>query len=292
MPQRKTSLASLIFLLCACSSRTPRPEVAPYPSLPEPTETTTNRISSAAKLWEFIPSEQSYTYQSVTNMIVHEISTIRSRTDTLKLNTRFRIKLSQRQNSTIVSGYIDSVLIEQAARQDSEVNNATSEIGFGGEVTDARLTLKLATNQPECSSPLTSILGEIRPIILFHPTTLSLTSVWTDSVSASSCSGAGIPTTLKIIRSYRVLGETTYFTTQVVVLERTETASFNGAGSQTQHQVEITGMGTGSSRIYLDKITGNTIAVESIQKIDAAIKSSGRLQHFVQDITQKIKLVP
>src|SRR6476620_9963643 len=201
MPQRKTRLASLIFVISACSSHTRGPEVAPYPSLPEPAETTTNRISSAAGVWTFTASETSHTYQSTTNIIVHEISTIRSRADTLKLNTRFTIKLNQLQNPATISGHIDSVLLEQTTRQNPEVNNAASGMGFSGQITDTEVTLKLTATQSECSSPLTSILGEIRPVIATHPKTLSLTSVWTDSVSVSSCSGAGIPTTLKIIRS-------------------------------------------------------------------------------------------
>jgi hypothetical protein len=94
------------------------------------------------------------------------------------------------------------------------------------------------------------------------------------------------------VRSYRVLGETTFSATQVVIIERTETTRFNGIGSQEQHQVEIKGVGGGTSRIYVDRSTGNTIAVESTQKVDTIIRSSGREQHFIQDITQRIRLVP
>jgi hypothetical protein len=94
------------------------------------------------------------------------------------------------------------------------------------------------------------------------------------------------------VRSYRVLGEATYSATRVVVLERTEATNFTGSGSQEQHQVEVTGVGTGTSRIYLDSTTGNTVAVENTQKVDTTIRSSGRLQHFIQDITQKVELIP
>jgi len=184
------------------------------------------------------------------------------------------------------------VFLEQISGQNSNANNVISGINFSGQISDTGLTLKLPATQSECSSPLVSILGEIRPVITTHPKTLSPGSVWTDSVSAFSCSGAGIPTTLKVIRSYRVLGEAIYSQTQVVVLERREATSFNGTGSEQQHQVEVTGVGTGTSRIYLDSTTGDAIAVESTQKIDTAVKSSGRLQRFVQDISQKIKLVP
>lgn len=292
MPQSKTSLAALIWVLSACSSHIPSPEVAPYPSLPEPAETTTNPITSTVSLWEFAPSEKSYTYQSTTSITIHEISPISARTDTVKLNTRFTINLNQLQTPTTISGHLDSVTVTRTTGPRLDLSNPTSGINFSGEITANGLILKLTTTQADCTSPLTSVLGEVRPVITSRPKTLSLTTVWTDSISALTCSGTGMPTTLRVIRSYRVLGQTTYSATQVVALERTETTNFNGSGSQEQHQVELTGVGIGTSRIYLDRITGNTVAVESTQKVDTAIRSSGRLQHFVQDITQKIQLVP
>lgn len=292
MLQPKKSLASFIWVLSACSSHIPAPETVPYPSLPERAESTSNRISSTVNRWEFTPSEQSQTYQSTTNIIVHEISAIRSRSDTLILNTRFHINLNERQTPTIISGYIDSITATQTTGPNSQLNNPVSRISFTGGITAGELTLKLTTIEAGCTSPLTSMLGEIRPVITSHPKILSLTSTWTDSISTLACSGTEIPTTLGIIRSYRILGEMTYSTTRVVAIERTETTNFNGSGSQDRHQVEITGVGTGTSRIYVDATTGNTIAVESTQKIDTLIRSSGRLQHFVQDITQRIKLVP
>jgi hypothetical protein len=74
------------------------------------------------------------------------------------------------------------------------------------------------------------------------------------------------------------------------MIERTEVSHFSGSGSQQQHQVEIEGEGTGISKIYLDINNGATLAVENNQKVETRIKSSGRLQHFVQDITQQIQL--
>lgn len=291
MSRQKTSLASLICFLTACASHTPGPEVTPYPSQPRPTETTI-RTNPTNTTWEFAPSEQNHTYQSTSYTIIHEVSSIRLRVDTLKLNTHFTLNLNQVQTPTIVSGYIDTVTIAQSSGPSSQLNNSSSRIGFTGKITDGELTLKLSTNQAECIFPMASILGEIRPVITPHPRALSLTSAWTDSISAVTCSGTGILTTLKAVRSYRVLGETTYSAAQVLVIERTEAIHFNGSGSQEQHQVQIEGVGTGSSRIYLDITNGATIAVESAQKVETAIRSSGRLQRFIQDITQKIESVP
>lgn len=291
MSRSNISLAGFIWLLTACTSHTSGPEVAPYPSQPKPAETTAH-TSSTNTTWEFIPSEQSHIYRSTSYTVVHEVSTTKPRVDTLKLNTHFSINLNQLQNPTTISGYIDSATVAQNSGLTSQLNNPQSRIGLTGEIEGGEVRLKLSADQGECSSPITPILGEIRPLITTHSKALSLTSAWTDSISAVTCSGSGIPTTLKIVRSYRVLGEETYSATQVLLIERIEATNFNGSGSQEQHQVEIKGIGIGTSRIYLDRTTGATVAVESTQKIDTIIRSSGRLQHFIQNITQKIELVP
>jgi hypothetical protein len=290
MPQLKTTLATIVWVLSACSSHTPGPEVAPSPSQQKSAETT-NRSSPRNSIWEFTPSEKSNVYRSTTTAIIHEVSTGGTRADTVKLNTRFTIRFNQFQTPTTVSGHIDNATVTQTRGPNSEANNPSPGIDFTGEVTNGELTVRPSTNQAECVSPVSSSLGEIRSVISTFSRTLSLASVWTDSISATTCTSSSISTTLKALRSYRVLGEANYFGTQVLVLERTEITNFSGSGNQEQHQVEIRGIGTGTTRIYLDRTTGNTVAVENTQKVDTEVRSSGRLRHFIQDVTQKIELI-
>lgn len=289
MPPQKTSLISLIYLLTACASHTLSPEVTPSPSQPVSNSSNTP-ATSPGSIWEFHTSEQSHQYRSTSYTTIHETSTTRPRADTLKLSIHFAINLNQLQTPITISGYIDSATIAQNGTLTFQLDNAPSRIGFTGKATLDELTLNLSTSQGECSSPITSILGEIRPVVTTHPELLSLASTWTDSISTMTCSGIRIPTTLKTARSYRVLGETTYSTIRVLVIERTEVSHFSGGGSQQQHQVEIEGVGTGISKIYLDVNNGATVAVENTQRVETTIKSSGRLQHFILDITQKIEL--
>jgi hypothetical protein len=291
MSRLTISLASSTYLFLACASHTPSPETTPNSSQPPPAEPGA-RTGSPNTAWEFSPSEQTNTYRSTSYMIVHEGSNMRTRTDTLKLDTRFTISLNQLQTPTTISGYIESAAITQSNQSESQLNNSSSRIGFNGEITGSELTLKLLTNSTDCTSPISSILGEIRSAIASHPRAISLASVWTDSTSTITCSGNGIPTTLTVVRSYRVLGETTYSRTRALIIERTEATHFSGSGSQEQHQVQIEGAGAGTSKIYLDTRNGAIIAVESTQRIETAIRASGRLRHYTQDITQKVELVP
>jgi hypothetical protein len=288
MSQLRISSAGLICFFIGCASHTSSPGTAPSPS-PISAEPTV-RTSSPNSTWEFAPSERTNTYRSTSYTIVHEASNTRPRIDTLKLDTHFVVSLNQLQIPTTISGYIESAVITQGSQPGLQLNNSP-RTSFTGEVTDSELTLKLSANQSECTSPTTSILGEIRPAITSHPRVISLTSTWTDSTSANTCSG-GLPTIFKVVRSYRALGETTYSRTQALLIERTETTQFSGSGSQEQHQVQIEGVGTGTSKIYLDTRNGAMIAVESTQRIETVIKASGRLQRYVQDITQKIERVP
>jgi hypothetical protein len=286
----KNSLTILISVLTACTSHTAGPGVTPYPPQPGPSETVT-RIIPTNSTWQFAPSEQTHTYQSTSYTVIHEVSAVRPHTDTVKLSTHFTIKLNQVETPTIISGYIDSVTVIGNSGPTIPLNQPQSRVGFTGEVRDGVLTLKLSAGQADCTSSMTPILGEIRPVITTHATTLSLTSVWTDSISTITCSGSVVPTSLNAVRSYRILGETTYSGIQALVIERTEATRFNGAGSQGQHQVQIEGIGKATSRIYLAIADGATIAVENTQEIDTTIRSSA-VQRFVQEITQKIQRIP
>ena len=290
MSKLRPCLAGLLFF-AACTSHTAGPETAPSPSQPVSVEPAIH-TSLPTTSWEFNPSEQTSTYRSTSYTVVHEISNTRSRADTLRVDTRFTMSLNQLQTPTTISGYIESAAITRGNQPSLQLNSSPSRMEFTGDFAGGELTLKSSPAQTECTSPTISILGEIRPAITSHPKILSPSSTWADSTLATTCSGYGVPTELKTIRSYRVLGETVYSRTQALVIERAETTRFNGSGSQDQHQVQIDGTGTGTSKIYLDTKNGATIAVETSQRIETVIKASGRLQRYIQDITQKIELVP
>jgi hypothetical protein len=76
---------------------------------------------------------------------------------------------------------------------------------------------------------------------------------------------------------------------QVLEIRRSDQTRLSGDGSQGQHQVHIEGEGTGNSTILIDAITGVTTTLESQQELHIAVRTSGRIQNFVQTTKQMIQ---
>jgi hypothetical protein len=282
MPRHQTVLASLLLVITACASRGPAPEVIPSPS--EVISTGSTVTTSSRTTWKFALREQKHAYHSTSYAVIREVTPATSRIDTVRLATYFTLNLNQLQTPTAISGYIDSITVERA----SETSTTRSRTDFTGSIIAGQLRLSLPADKPECTSPISATLGEIRPVIMTLPQTLSLASSWRDSISTATCSSIGIPTLLSIIRSYRVVGEGNYATAPVLILNRTEAIHFSGDGHQEQHQVHIEGTGTGSTRVYIDLSNGTIVGIENTQKIETSITSSGVTHQFIQDVTHKI----
>jgi len=247
---------------------------------------------SSNTTWHITRHNQKNKYQSSSSTIIREIQAGTPHVDTVQLETYFTIELQQQETPTTLSGYTDSARITRKGTRTVEVSNVQSENRFVGRITVNELIFNPATNPPDCSSLSTLALGEIRPAIITHPSSLSLNSTWADSVLATTCNRNGIPTTIKNIRTYQVLGEVSRSMARILVLKRMEIIHFIGTGSQQQHQIEIEGSGSGSSIIYMDITSGVLTELEDFQKLETTIKTSGRVHHYTQEIRQKASLVP
>lgn len=289
MPRQRIGLVGFIYILTACASHIPAPETTPSSSGSTLAGTATPTFLSRGP-WIFSTQEEPHKYQSTSHTIIHELLAPILHIDTVSLGTSFVINLSRPRGLATIFGYINSVTIRSTVRFSTENSKLALPIGFTGTVTAGELTLNLSDNQLECVSPASSILGEVRPVIVTYPSPLFPASAWTDSISATACSGPGIPTTIKSVRSYRVTGEATHASIHTLVIERTESTRFSGSGVQGHHQVQIEGFGTGSSRIYLDINTGTVTATETFEKVNLMVKSSGQVRHYIQEVTQKVEL--
>jgi hypothetical protein len=189
-------------------------------------------------------------------------------------------------------GHIDSVQINSNTKLPIDKTEIKLPALFTGKVTANVLVLKPSESEAQCSSPIAAILGEIRSIIVLHPSPLFLTSIWKDSASIATCSSTQIPTTLQSVSSYHVTGKTTYAGVHALVIQRVDSTHFAGHGVKNQHQLEIEGIGVSLSTIYLDINTGNITLVEARQKTDMTIKASGQEHRFSQEVTQRVDLVP
>jgi acetylglutamate synthase len=154
------------------------------------------------------------------------------------------------------------------------------------------LILKASESQPQCTSPAATILGEIRSIIVPYPSPLFLTSTWKDSLSTATCSSAQVPTLLESVSSYQVTGKATNRLSQALVIQRVDSTHFAGHGTQNQHELEVTGIGVTLSSIYLDINTGTITLVDTHEKTNIIIRVSGQERRFIQEVRQRVDLLP
>jgi hypothetical protein len=95
---------------------------------------------------------------------------------------------------------------------------------------------------------------------------------------------------LHIVRSYSVLGDTTYSGSEALIIQRTDSTELKGSGAQDQHEVTLTGNGTGLTTIYIDR-RGVLLGLNSSQGLLLIIRASGRSRRFNQHLEQTIKLL-
>jgi hypothetical protein len=197
-------------------------------------------------------------------------------------------------SATTIVGRIDSLTINASAKLSIGQDKIKLPIAFNGKFTDHVLTLEPSDGQTQsqCASPAAAILGDIRSVILSHPSPLFLTSTWKDSLSTATCSSAQIPTVVESISSYQVTGKTINGLSYALVIQRTDSTLFKGHGIQGQHQVEIAGAGVSLTNIYLDINSGVITLVDTHGKADVTIRVSGQERRFTQQLTQRVDLVP
>ena len=292
MLQKYIRLTVLVGILSECASRTLTPDEIPSPQYPPTESTRLQPTTQSRELWQFTPREQTQQYRSTTYSIIHQTSEPLHRADTLTLNTHITVNLNHLHLPPTISGYIDSIEITGTNRSNLQISEPGAKVLFNGIISANNLIISSPNSQLQCASSANSILGEVRTVLGAIPLQFSRFSTWTDSVSATVCSGAQIPTTLKSIRSYRVIGEETYAGISALLIQRKDSTEFTGSGPQEQHQIQVRGLGKGTSQIYLDIETGIMIAVVTTQKTQLIIKSSGWERHFTQDVSQKVKQIP
>jgi hypothetical protein len=120
---------------------------------------------------------------------------------------------------------------------------------------------------------------------------LSAGATWNDSTTSNGCRGT-IPTTTTVVRTFTVVGDTTYDATSALHIKRTETIVAKGEGNEGQHRIVLSATGSGSTDIYLDVATGRLLGVTSQQTTQVGITTSGRVSEFLQKVTERVTLAP
>jgi hypothetical protein len=103
------------------------------------------------------------------------------------------------------------------------------------------------------------------------------------------CQGL-IPLEISLIRNYQVIGETKTPNHPAILINRSDSTRASGEGSQGQHRIRIEGIGTGQTKIYVDRETGQLINAESEQLMRILTQTSGRETAFIQQTKETIRL--
>ena len=296
MHQSAGALILLVILIPACASKRTVPSViddATQVAKTPPDQITTSHHSS----WTLTPVSTTHKYHSVTNTRIQldGLDTGKAE-DTISTITEFTISLDQLQTSVAVEGQINQILINAGVRVGLSPQQFISPIGFSGTLTHGKLILRSSSIPPldenSCNTMANIALGDIRTALATVPSKISVTSHWTDTISASICAGSKIRSNLEIVRSYSVIGETNYAGISALLLKRAEVTHLSGTGSQNQHQIKLEVFGSGLSDLYIDTISGLVLTVESHNDSRLRMNASGQTHYFSQTINQRITLSP
>jgi hypothetical protein len=271
----------------------------PEPEKPE-VQAPVNKIPEHGlkRLWEFSFDHKPHTYLSTTHATIQAVDSTESKLDTLTSIIHFVIDTDRSHLSAVVSGIVDKVDITTGGTIGTASTRIEVPISFEGSLSQKNIELNLATSTsaqpitavPNCANPNMTVLGDIRTLLTILPQQITPGLKWIDTVSTITCNSAGISSALHTVRSYNVLGDTTYASLEALVIQRTDTTQLDGIGAQGQHELTLRGRGTGVTTIYIDK-RGETLGLNSLQNLSLTVTASGHLRHFNQQVQQSIKLL-
>ena len=288
MLHTRTTLFAASVVIGGCRSTTvPSPVLQPVATAGS-TDISTNSINS----WVLAPSRQPHTYHSTSQTTVHEPSNSTIRQNTIETTTTFTILLDQLHTPLIISGHIDTINVHPHNQPSLENKEFRLPLIFEGELASTALTISIKNSQltdGACSPFISSVLGDLRAVVIAYPSRLTSGFTWKDSTLVTTCTMGGILTTTKTIQLFRVVGERAFNTTRAILLQRLDSTYVSGDGSQGNHQIHLEGVGTGTANIYINPSVAVTLGVELFEKLEITISNSGRIRHFIQEVTQKLE---
>jgi hypothetical protein len=263
------------------------------PSTPTPTEKQSPDIR--AQSWEFKFENETHAYSSLTRATFQADQKLSTGSDTLTTKAQFSITVNRQQTPPAFSGQLNQLELIAGQRNRAEQQPMRLPLRFTGTITSGQLLLQSLPTQSDsnsCDNPESSYLNELHTAIVSLPARIQIGSIWTDTLSTTTCSGSKIPSTMQIIRSYKIRGNVQEGNKALLLIDRDEQIHLSGTGSQNQHQVQLDAEGSGSSAIFLDPRSGSLHMLTATQHLNITLVTSGRSYHFRQEVTQQIALVP
>jgi hypothetical protein len=194
--------------------------------------------------------------------LIQDSTAISTTADTVQT----RVTQTRTTYSIHISALGDSLRF--AAKQDSVIT--TSQFPLSRVTSNVRATgifhgILSVTGQissltedsiPSCSEGIAPAGVRVYDLIIGYPTKmLGVGDEWSDTVSTTVCRGKTL-LTQQAIRTYRILGFTTWRQHPAVAIKRGVTSILSTNSKQTQIELGVNGSGTNSGVIYTDRATG------------------------------------
>jgi hypothetical protein len=231
--------------------------------------TTRYRISRSAAIESLSDSAP---HREISTNVTHEIITVDAVSDTL------RVAATIDTFTVTTQGTIGSV-----QRVELPVRLTASIVGSSLAISEA--------DPSGCNAASSVLATDLRSLLSPIPAQLSSGARWRDSTDVVGCQ-AGVSTTSRLIRSYLVMGQAVYENRPVVLVQRADTITAHGEGTQQQHHISVEANGSGTGIYYLSPESGKVVKLSMEQVMDLSVTASSRVSRFRQTSRQDFSLLP
>ncbi len=176
---------------------------------------------------------------------------------------------------------------DTALKQSIPELNQLATIVISGDG-DIQVTDPVAATSGSCDANA-ALLTRAQQLIPRIPNQLTIGTRWRDSTTTSGCRST-IPAESTVISNYVVLGDTTTANIPVLQIQRMDSISASGEGTNGQHRILVTAVGTGTMHFLLDYTTGRLAGLNGTQSTVVNVTTSGRLMRFIQNVTESVSL--
>lgn len=272
--------------LCACapSARTterpqPIPDVVSVPA-----------VRSTSSTWTISPTRQQHRYRSIATTLLELTDTTGVTRDSISTTVDFTLAILHDREPLSFSATIES-MSARGGQKTGLATNAELPFSFSAHLEQGRVIMDPPAGQTsqsysDCSREALSTTGIIQRVVLPLPPVLRKDMTWTDSTTATTCSGS-IPVTSTAVRHYRIIGEMSGSASSIL-LDRQDRTTTTGEGSQGQHRVRLRSDGSGTAQVVLDARTGAVLEANGVHTAVVVITASGRDQRFTQRTREQI----